>query len=60
MIKYLLFQLTYGIMDKELKVCKSVEELKPTDKVKKRAGDYVSKYMKKFDREYKKSPKQAD
>ena len=45
-------------MHKELKVCKTIEELKPNEKVKKKASDYVSKYMKKYDREYKRSPHQ--
>ena len=54
------FQFTYTIMQKELKVCKSAEELKANEKVKKKASDYVSKYMKKYDREYKRSPNQAD
>ena len=45
-------------MHKELKMCKSVEELKATEKVKKKASEYVSKYMKKYEREYKKSPEQ--
>ena len=43
-------------MHKELKQCKSIEELKATDKVKKKASEYASKYMKKFEREYKRSP----
>ena len=55
-----LFQLTFNIMHKELKVCKNIEELKANEKVKKKASDYVSKYMKKYDREYKRSPNQAD
>ena len=50
------FQLTYTIMHKELKHCKSIEELKATEKVKKKASEYASKYMKKFEREYKRSP----
>ena len=45
-------------MHKELKMCKSIEELKATEKVKKKASEYVSKYMKKYEREYKKSPDQ--
>ena len=49
-------QLTYTIMHKELKHCKSIEELKATEKVKKKASEYSSKYMKKFEREYKRSP----
>lgn len=47
-------------MQKELKACKSTEELKANDKVRKKASDYVSKYMKKYDREYRRSPDQAD
>ena len=43
-------------MHKELKQCKSIEELKATDKVKKKASEYASKYMKKFERENKRSP----
>ena len=53
-------QLTYSILQKELKSCKSIEELKPNEKVNKKARDYVSKYMKKFEREYKRSPNQAE
>lgn len=56
--KHLAKKLTYSIMHKELKMCKSVEELKATEKVKKKASEYVSKYMKKYEREYKKSPEQ--
>ena len=58
--KFSLFQLTFTIMHKELKVCKNIEELKANEKVKKKASDYVSKYMKKYDREYKRSPNQED
>merc|ERR1719474_173175 len=54
--KHLAKKLTYTIMHKELKQCKSIEELKATDKVKKKASEYASKYMKKFEREYKRSP----
>merc|ERR1712106_632607 len=54
--KHLAKKLTYSIMHKELKQCKSIEELKATEKVKKKASEYVSKYMKKYDGEYKKSP----
>merc|ERR1712154_689633 len=56
--KHLAKKLTYSIMHKELKMCKSVEELKATEKAKKKASEYVSKYMKKYEREYKKSPDQ--
>jgi len=54
--KHLAKKLTYTIMHKELKHCKSIEELKATEKVKKKASEYASKYMKKFEREYKRSP----
>merc|ERR1711974_233827 len=50
--KHLAKKLTYTIMHKELKHCKSIEELKATEKVKKKASEYASKYMKKFEREY--------
>ena len=53
-------QLTYSVMQKELKQCKSIEELKATEKVKKKASEYTSKYMKKFEREYKRSPGGGD
>ena len=53
-----IFQFTYTIMQKELKVCKSIDELKANEKVKKKASDYVNKYMKKYEREYKRSPDQ--
>ena len=55
-----LLQLTYSVMQKELKQCKSIEELKATEKVKKKASEYTSKYMKKFEREYKRSPGGGD
>ena len=45
-------------MQKELKSCKSSDELKANEKVKKKASDYVNKYMKKYEREYKRSPDQ--
>lgn len=45
-------------MHKELKQCKNIEELKAGDKVKKKASEFVIKYMSKFDKDYKKSPGQ--
>jgi len=54
--KHLAKKITYTIMQKELKVCKSAEELKVNEKVKKKSSDYVSQYMKKYDGEYKRSP----
>merc|ERR1712150_188898 len=56
--KHLAKKFTYTIMQKELKVCKSIDELKANEKVKKKASDYVNKYMKKYEREYKRSPDQ--
>merc|ERR550525_1483126 len=58
--KHLAKKLTFTILYKELKVCKNIEELKANEKVKKKASDYVSKYMKKNDREYRRSPNQED
>jgi len=54
--KHLAKKITYTIMQKELKVCKSTAELKVNEKVKKKSSDYVSQYMKKYDGEYKRSP----
>merc|ERR1712242_493698 len=40
--KHLAKKFTYTIMQKELKVCKSIDELKANEKVKKKASDYVN------------------
>merc|ERR1712032_1503845 len=48
--KHLAKKFTYTIMQKELKSCKSSDELKANEKVKKKASDYVNKYMKKYER----------
>jgi len=57
--KHLAKKLTYSIMQKEIKQCKTVEELKATEKVKKKAAEYVLKYMKRYEGEYQKSPEQT-
>jgi len=56
--KHLAKKLTYSIMQKEMKQCKSIEELKASEKVKKKAAEYVQKYMKRYESEYQRSPGQ--
>ena len=40
----------------ELKHGKKKDELKFTERVKKKTGDFVRKYMAKYDKEYQRSP----
>lgn len=54
------FQLTQYIMQKELKHCTRIEDLKCSDSVKKKTAEFVRKYMSKFGEAYKKSPPQTD
>lgn len=49
------FQLTHFVLAKELKHCKSVDELQCNDNVKHKAKDFVRKYMSKFGAVYQKS-----
>ena len=50
------FQLTTYLLTKESSRCKRIEDLKFSDSVKKKAADFVKKYMAKFGAVYKKSP----
>ncbi|GIX75838.1 histone-lysine N-methyltransferase SETD2 [Caerostris extrusa] len=52
--KHLARKLTHVIMAKELKHCKSVEDLECNDNVKFKARDYIHKYMAKCGPIYKK------
>lgn len=54
--KHLAKKLTHTIMTKERQHCRIIEDLKPTDKVKKKAAEYVKKKMSIYEREYKRSP----
>lgn len=54
------FQLTHFVMLKELKHCRSVEELVVTDSVRSKAKMFVKKYMAKFGPVYKRPPEEAD
>lgn len=53
--KTFLFQLTHFVLAKELKHCKSVDELQCNENVKHKAKDFVRKYMSKFGAVYQKS-----
>ena len=50
------FQLTNYILTKEMKHCARIEDLKCSDSVKKKAAEFVKKYMSKFTDGYKRSP----
>jgi hypothetical protein len=50
------FQLTGYLLAKESSRCKRIEDLKVSDSVKKKAGEFVKKYMAKFGEVYKRSP----
>jgi histone-lysine N-methyltransferase SETD2 len=52
------FQLTQYILQKELKHCTRIEDLKCSDSVKKKTAEFVRKYMSKFAEGYKRSPVQ--
>lgn len=54
MILYILLQLTHFVLAKELKHCKSVDELQCNENVKHKARDFVRKYMSKFGAVYQK------
>ncbi|XP_015113750.1 probable histone-lysine N-methyltransferase CG1716 [Diachasma alloeum] len=53
--KYLARKLTHFVMAKELKHCKSVDELQCNENVKHKAKDFVRKYMNKFGPVYQRS-----
>ncbi|KAK0082876.1 hypothetical protein PV325_009704 [Microctonus aethiopoides] len=53
--KYLARKLTHFVMAKELKHCKSVDELQCNENVKHKAKDFVRKYMNKFGPIYQRS-----
>ncbi|XP_054709302.1 histone-lysine N-methyltransferase SETD2-like [Uloborus diversus] len=52
--KHLARKLTHFVMAKELKHCKSVEDLDCNDNVKHKARDYIYKYMAKYGKVYRK------
>jgi len=54
--KHLAKKLNQFVMMKELKHCKRIEDLKFSDSVKKKATDYIKKYMARFGDTYKRSP----
>ncbi|XP_078700416.1 uncharacterized protein LOC144927102 isoform X2 [Branchiostoma floridae x Branchiostoma belcheri] len=56
--KHLARKLTHGIMNKELKHCRHVEDLEVNENVKSKAREYVRKYMSKFDGLYQSSPRE--
>ncbi|XP_075992665.1 SET domain containing 2 isoform X2 [Anticarsia gemmatalis] len=58
--KHLARKLTHFVMLKELKHCRSVEELVVTDSVRSKAKMFVKKYMAKFGPVYKRPPEEAD
>lgn len=49
------FQLTHFVLAKELRHCKSIDELQCNENVKHKAKDFVRKYMSKFGPVYSKS-----
>lgn len=51
---YILLQLTHFVLAKELKHCKSVDELQCNENVIHKAKDFVRKYMSKFGAMYQK------
>ncbi|KAF3425972.1 hypothetical protein E2986_11979 [Frieseomelitta varia] len=53
--KHLARKLTHFVLAKELKHCKSVDELQCNENVKHKAKDFVRKYMSKFGAVYQKS-----
>ena len=55
-IYFYYFQLTHNIMSKELKFCGASERAKVDSRIKKRAAEYVRRYMLKFKKDYRKSP----
>lgn len=43
-----LFQLTHGVMNKELKACTNPEDLECNENVKHKTKEYIKKYMQRF------------
>lgn len=58
--KHLARKLTHFVMLKELKHCRSVDELIVTDSVRSKAKMFVKKYMAKFGPVYKRPPEEID
>ncbi|XP_061385739.1 probable histone-lysine N-methyltransferase CG1716 [Danaus plexippus] len=58
--KHLARKLTHFVMLKELKHCRSVDELEVTDSVRTKAKLFVKRYMMKFGPVYKRPPEEAD
>ncbi|CAH4012491.1 unnamed protein product [Pieris brassicae] len=58
--KHLARKLTHFVMLKELKHCRTVEELVVTDSVRSKAKMFVKKYMAKFGPIYQRPPEEAD
>ncbi|CAH2104261.1 unnamed protein product [Euphydryas editha] len=58
--KHLARKLTHFVMLKELKHCRSVEELIVTDSVRSKAKMFVKKYMAKFGPVYKRPPEEVE
>ncbi|XP_053117075.1 histone-lysine N-methyltransferase SETD2 isoform X2 [Hemicordylus capensis] len=51
--KHLARKLTHGVMNKELKYCKTPEDLECNENVKHKTKEYIKKYMQKFGAVYK-------
>uniref|UniRef100_A0A8C5RZ90 Histone-lysine N-methyltransferase SETD2 n=1 Tax=Laticauda laticaudata TaxID=8630 RepID=A0A8C5RZ90_LATLA len=51
--KHLARKLTHGVMNKELKYCKTPEDLECNENVKHKTKEYIKKYMQKFGTVYK-------
>ncbi|XP_059520930.1 histone-lysine N-methyltransferase SETD2 isoform X2 [Myotis daubentonii] len=51
--KHLARKLTHGVMNKELKYCRSPEDLECNENVKHKTKEYIKKYMQKFGAVYK-------
>ncbi|XP_063617215.1 probable histone-lysine N-methyltransferase CG1716 [Cydia splendana] len=58
--KHLARKLTHFVMLKELKHCRSVDELVVTDSVRSKAKEFVRKYMAKFGKVYRRPAEEAD
>ncbi|XP_072181261.1 uncharacterized protein [Diadema setosum] len=52
--KHLARKLTHGIMAKELKHCRNIEDLEVNENVKHKAKEYIKKYMGRYGKVYKK------
>nr|XP_054752498.1 histone-lysine N-methyltransferase SETD2-like [Lytechinus pictus] len=58
--KHLARKLTHGIMAKELKHCRNIEDLEVNENVKHKAKEYIKKYMGRYGKLYKKDPADFD